>query len=224
MIQELNLFNTCLFQEVEIGSTSTRQGGGKLKKRKDHDDGCEQDLKNKKTKKEPVKDAIIKKTKFPSLRNRTSPHPLYIALRHLTANQNEVVKKMGFGKLLYLDIEEIPSKQGYFVVDFFDCNNMEMLVGNHKIKVDSKAINRKLSGYVATWRDLYQSDLVVAFEIVARIMSSKDESMLFEIDFIVLFLTTVECTLLYVDSFTCPGINIDTKQMHVELWKPNCLR
>ncbi|KAL8249269.1 hypothetical protein R6Q59_006137 [Mikania micrantha] len=43
--------------------------------------------------------------------------------------------------------------------------------------------------------DLYQSDLVVAFEIVARIMSSKDESMLFEIDVIILFLTTmVECT------------------------------
>ncbi|KAL8245912.1 hypothetical protein R6Q59_007128 [Mikania micrantha] len=119
---------------------------------------------------------------------------------------------MGFGKLLYLDIEEIPSKLGYFVVDCFDCN-MEMLVGSHKVKVDSKAINRllgtpkeglnlilikrvrKLSGYVATWRDLYQSDLMVASEIVARIMSSKDESVLFEIDFIVLFLTTMaECT------------------------------
>ncbi|KAL8204828.1 hypothetical protein R6Q57_010451, partial [Mikania cordata] len=128
---------------------------------------CEQDLKNKKTKKEHAKDAIIKKTKFPSLRNRTSPHPLYIALRHLTANQKEIVKKMGFGKLLHLDIEEIPSKLGYFVVDCFDCNNMVMLVGGHKVKVDSKAINRllgipkeglnlihikrvrKLSGYVA---------------------------------------------------------------------------
>ncbi|KAL8257481.1 hypothetical protein R6Q59_029522 [Mikania micrantha] len=54
---------------------------------------------------------------------------------------------------------------------------------------------RELSGYVATWMDLYQSDLVVASEIVARIMSSKDENVLFEIDFIVLFLTTiVECT------------------------------
>ncbi|KAL8193423.1 hypothetical protein R6Q57_026558 [Mikania cordata] len=90
---------------------------------------------------------------------------------------------------------------------------MEMLVGGHKVKVDSKAINRllgipkeglnlilikrvrKLSVYVATWRDLCQSDLVVASEIVARIMSSKDEGVLFEIDFIVLFLTTmVECT------------------------------
>ncbi|KAL8249270.1 hypothetical protein R6Q59_006138, partial [Mikania micrantha] len=98
----------------------------------------------KKNKKEPAKDAIIKKTKFPSLRNRTSPRPLYIALCHLTANQKEVVKKMGFGKLLYLDIEEIPSKLGYFVVDCFDCNNMEMLVGSHKVKVDSKAINRLL--------------------------------------------------------------------------------
>ncbi|KAL8230693.1 hypothetical protein R6Q57_000471 [Mikania cordata] len=100
---------------------------------------------------------------------------------------------MGFGKLLYLDMEEIPAKLGYFVVDCFDCNNMKMLVGNHKVKVDSKAINRllgipkeglnlilirrvrKLNGYVATWRDLYQSDFVVASEIVARIMSSKDE-------------------------------------------------
>ncbi|KAD4386007.1 hypothetical protein E3N88_26176 [Mikania micrantha] len=130
-------------------------------------------------------------------------------------------------------------------------------------------------------RDLYQSDLVVASEIVARIMSSKDESVLFEIDFIVLFLTTmVECTntgkckmqilnmiskvenfkdinwsgyvvdklrhcknnwnrmnkpsyftggltiltLLYVDSFTCPVINIDTKQMHVEFWTTQMLK
>ncbi|KAD3067283.1 hypothetical protein E3N88_35163 [Mikania micrantha] len=120
---------------------------------------------------------------------------------------------MRFGKLLYLDIEEIPSKLGYFVAACFDCNKMEMLVGNHKVNVDSKAINRllgipkeglnlilikrvrKLSGYVATWRDLYQSDFVVASEIVARIMSSKDESVMFEIDFIVLLLTTmVECT------------------------------
>ncbi|KAD7477305.1 hypothetical protein E3N88_00441 [Mikania micrantha] len=120
---------------------------------------------------------------------------------------------------------------------------MEMLVGSHKVKVDSKAINRllgtpkeglnlilikrvrKLSGYVATWRDLYQSDLMVASEIVARIMSSKDESVLFEIDFIVLFLTTMaECTLLYVDSFTCPGINIDTKQMPVEFWTTQMLK
>ncbi|KAL8193424.1 hypothetical protein R6Q57_026559, partial [Mikania cordata] len=62
----------------------------------------------KKTKKELAKDAIVKKTKFPSLRNCTSPHPLYIALRQLTTNQKEVVKKMGFGKLLYLYIKEIP--------------------------------------------------------------------------------------------------------------------
>ncbi|KAD2805189.1 hypothetical protein E3N88_38566 [Mikania micrantha] len=78
---------------------------------------------------------------------------------------------------------------------------------------------RELSGYVATWMDLYQSDLVVASEIVARIMSSKDENVLFEIDFIVLFLTTiVECTV------TGKWINIDTKQMHVEFWTTQMLK
>ncbi|KAL8204395.1 hypothetical protein R6Q57_010018 [Mikania cordata] len=219
---------------VEIGSTSTKQGGGKLRKRKDHHDGCEQDQKNKKiSKKEPAEDAIIKKTKFPSLRNLTSPRPLYIALHHLKTNQNEVVKKMGFGKLLYLDIEEIPSKLGYFVVDCFDCNKMEMWLATTKLLgIPKEGLNlilikrvRKLSGYVATWRDLYQSDFVVASEIVARKMSSKDERVLFEIDFIFLFLTKmVECMLLYVDSFTCPRINIDTKQMHVEFWTAQMLK
>ncbi|KAD7117277.1 hypothetical protein E3N88_04545 [Mikania micrantha] len=109
---------------------------------------------------------------------------------------------MGFGKLLYLDIEEIPSKLGYFVVDCFDCNNMEMLVGSHKVKVDSKAINRllgipkeglklilikrvrKLSGYVATWR---------------------------------IYTKAIWC-------FTCPGINIDTKRMPVEFCTPQMLK
>ncbi|KAL8205705.1 hypothetical protein R6Q57_009256 [Mikania cordata] len=185
--------------------------------------------------------------------------------------------------------EEFVSKPPASPVDCFDCNNIEMLVGNHKVKIDSKAINRllgipkeglnlilikrvrKLSGYAATWRDLYQSDFVVASEIVERIMSSKDESVMFEIDFIVLFLTAmVECmvnmisevvhfkdinrsiyvvdklrhcknnwnrmntssyftggltilTLLYVDSFTCPKINIDTKQMPVEFWTTQML-
>ncbi|MFS7928741.1 hypothetical protein Hanom_Chr04g00324301 [Helianthus anomalus] len=56
----------------------------------------------------------------------------------------EIVRQMGFGKMLSLKIDTIPGKLAYFVVNHFDPNKMEIRFGRIAIKVDEETIHQLL--------------------------------------------------------------------------------
>ncbi|MFS7918503.1 hypothetical protein Hanom_Chr03g00201951 [Helianthus anomalus] len=106
----------------------------KFKKRK-------QAKNTKKRKSNSKKRGTAKRSKgLPSIRTRTSPNKLFEALGVLTRWQRNVVRKMGFEKILHLKVSEVNAKLAYFVVDRLDTENMEINLGDRKIKVDNKAI------------------------------------------------------------------------------------
>ena len=70
----------------------------------------------------------VKKTKkkvpkigdYFGIHTRTSPHKLFQIINGLTKQQRNIVRRMGFGKLLSLKVEKINSRLAHFVVEKFD--------------------------------------------------------------------------------------------------------
>ncbi|KAI3810216.1 hypothetical protein L1987_19827 [Smallanthus sonchifolius] len=128
----------------------------------------------------------------------------------LSKKQRDAVRSMGFGKLLSLKVDGIPAKLGHYVVDKFDPERMEINLGNVQINVDNESVHqllgipnggkkltsltykKKLEGNVKSWRNLYEEKYVASPDIVKRIsQSSDDDSILFKLDFLVLFMSTM---------------------------------
>lgn len=94
----------------------------------------------KKQKKEEKIEKEIKMPKFSSIRTRTSPKPLYKVLKGLNKEQKAIVEKMGFGKLLNMDLEGVTAKLRFYVVDNFDEKKMELSLEKGKIKITKDLI------------------------------------------------------------------------------------
>jgi len=154
-----------------------------------------------------------RKVNWFGLRPRTTPRQLNLALQTLSKKQRDAVRSMGFGKVLSMAVDGIPAKLGHFVVDSFKPELMSIDLGRVKIKVDCESLHQLLgvryggirleslkytNGFeeiVKEWRALYRQKYVGPSEIVHRIESNADDdSMLFKLDFLVLFMSTmVEC-------------------------------
>ncbi|KAI3795805.1 hypothetical protein L1987_38465 [Smallanthus sonchifolius] len=65
------------------------------------------------------------------IRSRSTPRQLCITVRRLSDKQKEAVKSMGFGKILSMRVDGIPTKLAYFVVDTFDQSKLEIDLGKH---------------------------------------------------------------------------------------------
>ncbi|KAI3825567.1 hypothetical protein L1987_07058 [Smallanthus sonchifolius] len=109
-------------------------------------------------------------------------------------------------------VDGIPAKIGHYVVDKFDPERMEINLGNVQIKVDNESVHqllgipnggkeltsltykKKPEGNVKSWRNLYEEKYVAPPDIVKRISQSSDDdddSILFKLDFLVLFMSTM---------------------------------
>ncbi|KAJ0485815.1 hypothetical protein HanHA89_Chr14g0572631 [Helianthus annuus] len=154
-----------------------------------------------------------KSNNWPKIKTRSAPMQLYKCIKSLTSNQQEDVKRMGFGKMLSFNISSIPAKLAHYVVDHFNTEEMaiEMSCGSISVDVESvhdlfgipnKGINmqnvkqsEKLDGAVMAWRKRYRSRFVAPTKLAQSISTSdEDNSFNFRLDFLMLFLTVmVEC-------------------------------
>ncbi|KAL8224342.1 hypothetical protein R6Q57_019817 [Mikania cordata] len=140
-----------------------------------------------------------------SIRNICSPTQLTKMVKSLTSKQKEIIECLGFGKLLSLQVDGIPQKLGHFVVHNFNEVKMEIidveaihrLLGIPKTGLNMKSMpaRRKLSPWIQQWRDLYGKEYMSPRDIASRMsVDVSDDSLDFELDFLVLFMSTmVEC-------------------------------
>ncbi|KAD7479090.1 hypothetical protein E3N88_02226 [Mikania micrantha] len=228
-----------------------------------------------------------------SIKNRCSPTQLTRVVKSLTSRQKEIVERLGFGKLLSLQLDGIPQKLGHFVVQNFNEVRMEICLENGVIKIDVEAIHRllgipkaglnlksmpamrRLCPRIQQWRNLYGKEFISPKDIASRMaVDISDDSLDFELDFLMLFMSTmVECqthgkcrlemldylddyidlsvinwsayvldcikrcksgwepftkkpfkgaltilTLLYVERFSCEGVDVDETKTTIEFW------
>ncbi|KAI3775811.1 hypothetical protein L1987_45565 [Smallanthus sonchifolius] len=175
---------------------------GSKKKKRDDDEEFDMEMSKKISKKPKVekekKERILLqlKTKLEKIQKKSKS-------KKMTDEKN--VKSEGRVK-----VDGIPAKLGHYVVDKFDPERMEINLGNIQIKVDNESVHqllgipnggkeltsltykKKLEGNVKTWRNLYEEKYVAPPDIVKRIsQSSDDDSILFKLDFLVLFMSTM---------------------------------
>ncbi|KAL8228538.1 hypothetical protein R6Q57_016122 [Mikania cordata] len=131
--------------------------------------------------------------KYPIIFNRCSPKPLFNAIRKLSSKQKQVVKQMGFGGVLSLQVEGVPQRMGFYVVDMFDEVNMEIRVSCGNIKVDEESFHNLLgvpkdcvdllsrdakkvwTQGVTRWRKKYDKDYITPSDIVSRVIKNYDD-------------------------------------------------
>ncbi|KAK9080788.1 hypothetical protein SSX86_000546 [Deinandra increscens subsp. villosa] len=151
---------------------------------------------------------------MPGLKTRSSPAQFARLISILKPKQRDSVYNMGFGQLLTFKCDGIPSKIGYFVVDNFDPQEMEIKAATSSVKVDSVSINKLLGipmgsksflkskrskrrdPAVNEWRKRYPNKDVSPKELVDQVMSSPDEdSFNFRMDFLMCFICVmVDCS------------------------------
>lgn len=80
---------------------------------------------------------------YPMLTARGSPACLYNAISSLNDVQREAVRTMGFGPILELKINELPSRLAYWVVENFDTRGMEVkLLHGRMLSVGEEDVQR----------------------------------------------------------------------------------
>ncbi|MFS8025641.1 hypothetical protein Hanom_Chr16g01477501 [Helianthus anomalus] len=72
---------------------------------------------------------------------RCSPGNLTEFLEGLTPAQKKVVKEMGFGDILFINIHTIPTGFAYWLLQNYEPNTHKIFDGTHEITVSSSLIN-----------------------------------------------------------------------------------
>ncbi|KAL8268111.1 hypothetical protein R6Q59_001909 [Mikania micrantha] len=154
-----------------------------------------------------------KRKKWFGILARSSTKQLYIAIKSLNKRQRGLVRSMGFGKLLSFNVNVIPSKLGHYVVDNLDTSRMVIKTSKGDTKVDKESVNALLGlplggidisalteaneytkFFFSKWRRCYGRRRISPGELVSNISNDKyEDDIVFKLDFLVLFLTTVDC-------------------------------
>ncbi|KVI05038.1 hypothetical protein Ccrd_016632 [Cynara cardunculus var. scolymus] len=147
--------------------------------------------------------------KYNTIRTRTSPNALYQALQSLNNAQRQAIISMGFGELLNMKADGIPSKLGFYVVDNLDTKKMEIKVSHGAIKITTEAIHEILgvpiggvdlksiesatmeADITKRWRQQFDKVKVRPADIMKEIERSKVADFNFRINFITLFVNTM---------------------------------
>ncbi|PWA64182.1 hypothetical protein CTI12_AA346920 [Artemisia annua] len=83
---------------------------------------------------------------------------LFNALQTLRPVQKACVEQMGFGGMLDMKLDGIPSKMGFYVVDNFNPETMELKVNNHSIVITKQLIG-ELLGIRNEGRDIMDAEI-----------------------------------------------------------------
>ncbi|KAH6772229.1 hypothetical protein C2S51_010633, partial [Perilla frutescens var. frutescens] len=83
--------------------------------------------------------------RFPMIASRSSSAVLVNALKRLTGKQIKEVNDMGFGLLVHLGIEKVPTRTAYWVVDNFDARRSEInLQDGRRLHIEAADVYRVL--------------------------------------------------------------------------------
>ncbi|KAD6454965.1 hypothetical protein E3N88_09671 [Mikania micrantha] len=155
--------------------------------------------------------SATKPKKWFGIVTRSLPKQLFVAIKGMYKRQRECVKNIGFGKLLSFNVNGIPAKKmDHFVVDNFDSKRMLIAAPKGSINIDVNSIHNLLrlpnggiqisnltkpeeySEAYLLWRELYGRRSISPTDIVRNIsVNSYDDELIFKLDFLVLFLTTM---------------------------------
>ena len=147
-----------------------------------------------------------------TLRTRSSPHPLYLAIATLKANQQACLASLGFGNLLDFKVDGIPSKLGFYVIKNFDGEKMETKLDRGSLAVNADVISDMLGlrnegesimlaevtgneGMYRDWKNQYPMELgnIIPNVVKGMIRRSKAIDLNFKLNFIVLFANIMGC-------------------------------
>ncbi|KAJ9535192.1 hypothetical protein OSB04_un001726 [Centaurea solstitialis] len=71
---------------------------------------------------------VLDDVKFPTLKIRTSPNSLYLAMQNLGDEQKDWVRRIGFESILQTKIDNIPSKMAFYIVNNLDIDSLKLYV------------------------------------------------------------------------------------------------
>ncbi|KAH6762241.1 hypothetical protein C2S52_019674 [Perilla frutescens var. hirtella] len=144
--------------------------------------------------------------RFPAITCRSSPAALVGSMKSMTEKQRNDVVDMGFGQLFHIDVIEIPTRMGYWVLDNFDARTSEIsLQDNRRIHIDASDVHRvfglPLGGVpiqnkkkfdqcqlLKDWKMIFGNEnaRIVVKEVAKKMMELKDGGEWFKRHFLVL--------------------------------------
>ncbi|KAK9050809.1 hypothetical protein SSX86_030221 [Deinandra increscens subsp. villosa] len=143
--------------------------------------------------------------------SRTSPKQLHSGISKLTNPMRAIVRRMGFGKILTLKLDNIPQKLGHFVVDKLDTKRMVIVTEKGDINVDKESMSvlldipegriditkmtkpKRKSEVFKAWKKRYPPGAFPPSKVVSLIEANNygAASNFFVLDFLLLFITTM---------------------------------
>ncbi|KAK9049270.1 hypothetical protein SSX86_031763 [Deinandra increscens subsp. villosa] len=204
-------------KESDLTKSSTKKGTTPRKKdekevfikgKKEKNNGKKKVVSKGKEDKGNVMDGSIK---WLGIYSRTSPKQLHSGISKLTNPMRAIVRRMGFGKILTLKIDNIPQKLGHFVVDKLDTKRMVIVTEKGDIKVDKESLSllldipeggvdittmekpKKKSEVFKAWKKRYPPGAFPPSKVVSFIEANKygEATNFFVLDFLLLFITTM---------------------------------
>ncbi|KAJ9562278.1 hypothetical protein OSB04_007438 [Centaurea solstitialis] len=156
---------------------------------------------------------VIEDVKYSTLKIRTSPNSLYLAIQSLSNEQRDWVRSIGFESILELKIDVIPSKMAFYIVNNLDFENLKLYVAGGMITITPSMVHdvfglpiggvdlfklplSKKIDITAEWLKQYDGKpLVRPMQIMEVMKKSKVNDFNFKMNFITLFMSTmVDCT------------------------------
>lgn len=184
------------------------------KRKKNNNQSEESPIKKKKktNTKDDEKGEGSKDTKYNCLQIRTSPKNLMAIKGSLKPNQIKWIREIGMGPILDMNIDTIPSKLAYSVVDNFEPNSMVIKTSKGDIKITKDSVteilglkneghdiyqfNEDYEKVSQEWKKQFEDDKMIRQKHLVKLIN---ESVLvdtnFKLNFIILFINTMVETL-----------------------------
>ncbi|KAJ9551857.1 hypothetical protein OSB04_015902 [Centaurea solstitialis] len=140
----------------------------------------------------------------------TSPKNLMTVMRTLRPLQKKWVEEIGLGSILDLDVDTIPSRLAFGIVNAFDSEGMVIRTFNGDIEVNNESVNRILGlknegldikafatgeswdNRIESWKAQFDDrSCIRAFEIQKKITQSESDDWIFRLNFIILFINSM---------------------------------
>ncbi|PWA63269.1 hypothetical protein CTI12_AA355460 [Artemisia annua] len=189
----------------ENANKAVKRETGALAKRKKVDTNDDENGAVQKVKRKNGESSKAEGSKPYVFQTRTSPKMLFNALQTLKLVQKACPEQMGFRGLLDMKLDGIPSKIGFYVVDLFNPERMEITLRNSCIMITKQLIGEMLGirnevldimdediekdeGLIASWLQQFQEGKDKTTGILkGLIRKSKVADMNLKLNFIVLF-------------------------------------
>ena len=182
-------------------------GGKKERKKTTKKDQKEEQ--NKKTVKEKKPKIPINKDDMVSLRTRLSPKKFYDVVASLNNEQKKSVREMGLGSLLKIATNGITGKLARFVVNSFNPNDMKMHLPKGVVEITEQLVHDLLGlpmggellyciehcaadlPELVEWKAQFAKSAIRPSDLEEKIAESADSGVLFNMNFILLFINTL---------------------------------